>query len=135
MSFTGTQSKPGLAGNILVNVVNVGVRMMKRIVLRFPVFHVAPNQKKACSKQAVNPFLIGKRPVISVVHNAHTYARFTDTHQYNQPQHGQWRKLITHNQAIWNQHSNQHYNAFNNHTACSLPYLRRINKIGIDTFP
>ena len=95
--------------------VNVGKSVVQRVMLDFPIVHIATYQIHARSKNAVHPLLVRKRIVTSIVHHAHAYASQANAHPYGQRQQRPAGEQTAEYQYIGGKIKYQHGNGFDNH--------------------
>lgn len=69
---------------IFVVAVNVGISVVKHVVLHLPVIHIACKNIHAAAHYLVYPFFGGIGAVIGVVHNVHAHAGHTNAHNHRE---------------------------------------------------
>jgi hypothetical protein len=66
--------------HVLVMFMDIGIGVMEHVVLHLPIVNVASKNVNAASHDFIDPFLIGIRSMIAIMHNVHAHTGHANAH-------------------------------------------------------
>lgn len=94
--------------NVLIHAVDVGISMVKHVVLYFPVVHIARQDVDGTAHEVVYPLVAGVGAMVAVVHHAHAHEGHAHAQYDGEKQHRPLVEIVGDDKEIRRQEDAEH---------------------------